>query len=388
MHRTKLLVSVLLTACLLIALVASGEEIGGVFFMGEDVLHPTGFVLTVNEFNRRPFQSGLGGQGRLDEVYINLTMLNSGVRTFNIDPLKDFELELLNTFPATIDQEAKATKASFNVFPSTQSRIDLYFKIDSEQKVTPSLKFRLDDSVVKIICDPELEKLLKKSEEAVLATEQAIKVGNALIGAGRYSVAAKIVQSSLERDPTSTQLLMQMASIEDANYNRSSAASYLQQINPGNISTQEEAVSVARMAVACGFYSLAIAVLEPFSTNNRLSNEQKLTLARAYYYENKLQECEQILETIISAGTADHIAYFTMGNLFDKKSDLAKAIEYWEKAIEIEPAYAEAQFNLGVGYFKLQKTEKARECWERVRLLRPDSETLQAAEEALKATEY
>ncbi|HPW59254.1 MAG TPA: tetratricopeptide repeat protein, partial [Candidatus Rifleibacterium sp.] len=90
----------------------------------------------------------------------------------------------------------------------------------------------------------------------------------------------------------------------------------------------------------------------------------------------------------LAAGTSEHIAFFTMGNLYDKKNELDKAIEYWEKAVEIEPNYAEAQYNLGVGYFKLKKLDKARECWERVRLLRPDSETLLAAEEALKATEY
>lgn len=356
--------------------------------MGEDVLHPTGFVLTVNEFNRRPYQAGLGGQARLDEVLINLTMVNTGVQTFNIDPSKDFELELLNTFPASADQEGRATRTAFNVFPTTQSRIDLYFKVDAEQTVVPVLKFRLNESMVKIICDPELEKLLQSSEESVLSAEQATKLGQVLINAGRYSAAEKIVRGSLEREPGNNQLLMQMASIEDANYNRENAASYLQQINPGNITSQPEAIAIARMAVNLGFYSLAIAVLEPFALTSRLETPQKLLLARAYYYENKLSACEQILEPIINSGSADQTAFFTMGNLFDKKSDLPKAIEYWEKAIEIEPAYAEAQFNLGVGYFKLKKIDKARECWERVLLLRPDSETMQAAEEALKATEF
>ncbi len=385
MRQLKRLLLVLL---ILFGSAARGEMPVGVFFMGEDVLHPSGFVLTVNEYIRRPFQSGLGGQSRQDEVYINLTMVNTGVRTFSIDPLKDFSLELYNSFPATADQEGRAAKNPFNVFPSTQSRIDLYFKVDSEQKVTPSLIFKLEDSAVKITCDPELEKLFQKGEEGSLPTDDAVKAGQALLDAGRISAAEKIVRAACERDPDNTRLLMQMASIEDVNGNRDQAAVYLQRINPASIATQQEAFSVARMAVGLGFYPLAIAVLEPFAATGRLENAQKLLLARAYYYENRLAESEQLLKPLLEAGIDDQNAWFTMGNLFDKKNELERAVEHWEKAVTIDPDYAEAQFNLGVGYFKLKKTEKARECWERVRLIHPDSETLQAAEEALKATEY
>lgn len=356
--------------------------------MGEDVLHPSGFVLTVNDFNRRPFQTGLGGQGRQDEVFINITIVNTGVQTFKVDPLADFELELYNSFPAAIDQEGKATKASFNVFPSTQSRIDLYFKIDGEQRVTPVLKFKLDDSVVSIICDPAFEKLYQRAEEGTLQIDEVVQIGQQLIDAGRFSAAEKVVRPSLDRDPANSQLLLQLAAIEDANYNRENAAYYLQMINPASITSEAESFAVAKMAMSLGFYSLAIAVLEPYSMVDRLETPQKLMLARAYYYENRLNESEQLLSPLVLSGNADQNALFTMGNLYDKKNDLTKAIEYWEKAVEIDSSYAEAQFNLGVGYFKMKKLDKARECWERVRTLRPDSETFQAAEEALKATEY
>ncbi|MDD2998526.1 MAG: tetratricopeptide repeat protein, partial [Candidatus Riflebacteria bacterium] len=332
---------------------ASAKVSGGTFFMGEDVLHPTGFVLTVNDFVRRPFQTGLGGQGRLDEVYINLTLVNTGVKTFSIDPLKDFALELLNSFPPTTDQEGKAAKTSFNVFPSTQSRIDIYFKIDSEQTVTPVLKFCFEDSEVSILCDPELEKLLQKTEDVVLSTEQAVKIGGAFIDAGRYQAAEKIVHSALDRDPANTQLLMQMAGIEDAGYNSENAMFYLRQIKPSTISTQEEAVSIARMAVKLGFYSLAVAVLEPFETVGRLDNSQKILLARAWYYEDNLAACAAILDAIIREGGADEEVYFSYANLYDKQNNTEKAIENWEKAVAIAPDYAEAQFNLGVGYLKL-----------------------------------
>lgn len=360
----------------------------GTFIMGEDVLHPSGFVVTVNSCTRNQFKSGLGSQGRLDELWINLTLVNTGLKTFSIDPVRDFAIELKNRFNPVVDSDGRAAKTPFNVFPSTQSRLDLYFKVDSDQQTVPVLIFSLEDSSVQIFCDPDLEKLLQKSEENPLSTEEAVRLGQVLIDGGRFSVADKIVRGAVERDPGNTRLLMQMASIEEANFNRESAAFYLQQINTGSISSSEEAFAVAKLAIAMGFYGLAVAVLEPLESLGRLENEQKIMLAKAYYYENNTAAAEKLIEPVVLSGQADASAYFTYANLFDKQGNTEKAIENWQKAIELSPNYAEAHFNLGVGYFKQQKMDKAREYWEKVLLMRPDSDTLRATEEALKATEY
>lgn len=358
------------------------------FLMGEDVLHPSGFVVTVNSYSREPLKSGFNSQGRLDEVWINMTLVNTGVKTFRVDPASDFTLELKNHFNSSVDPDGRAVKAPFNVFPSTQSRIDLYFKVDSEQKLVPVLNFNLEDSAVRIFCDPSLEALLQKSNETVLAADEAVKLAQVLIDGGRYSLAEKIVLATNAREPGNTRLLMQLAGIEEANSNSEGAAFYLRQINIGSIAGKEEAFAVAKMAVGLGFYSLAIAMLEPLEAMGRLEAAQKIMLARAYYYENSTEPASRIINALIQAGQADASAYFTYANLFDKEGNMEKAIENWQKAIDLSPNYAEAFYNLGVGYFKIQRNDKARECWEKVLLLRPDSETMRAAEDALKATEF
>lgn len=356
--------------------------------MGEDVIHPGGFLLTVNSITKTPFAGGLSTQGKQDEIYINLTMVNTGIKTVRIDPLNDFVLELNKQYEPVTDQAGRSVKGPFNVFPSNQSRIDLYFKVDGEQKAVPSLTFSLDGSSVRIACDAELERLFHQSEQVTLASDDAVRLARILIDGGRYSAAERIVKSSLAADQGNTRLLMQMASIEEANYNRENASYYLGQINTATVSSREEAVEIARMALGLGFHALTMAVLEPFEAAGRLDNNEKTMLARAYYYEERTDDAQRILQPIIQSSTVEPTAFFTYGNILDRQGHTQQAIEHWQKAVDASPNYAEACFNLGVGYFKLQRIDKAREYWERVLVLRPDSDTMRAAEDALRATEY
>lgn len=372
---------------LLLTLVVASVTAESTFLMGEDVVHPTGLVLSVNSIQRQPFASGLG-VSRQDEVFVNMTFVNTGARTYRIDPLKDFSLELDNNFQPTLDRELKATRDAFNVFPSTQSRVDLYFKVDSSQKSMPILHFSLEDTGIRILCDPELQKLLQKSNESTLRSDEAVKIGKALVEGMRYSLAESILRRAVAADPTNNQLLMLMASVEDANYNRDNAAHYLRMVNPATIADRAEAVTIAKLAVNLGFYDLAVSVLSPFEMVGRLEPGERLLLARASYYENDLAAAVRILDALIREGSKDSMVYFTYANLFDRQGNIERAIEFWEKAIELTPDHTEAHFNLGVGYYKQQQIDKARSCWQKVLLLKPDSETLRAAEEALRSTDY
>jgi tetratricopeptide (TPR) repeat protein len=159
-------------------------------------------------------------------------------------------------------------------------------------------------------------------------------------------------------------------------------------VNPATIANKDEAVAIAKMAFGLSFYDLAVSVLSPFELVGRLAPEDRLLLARASYYQNDFSTATRILDALIRDGSRDSLVYFTYANLFDRQGDIERAISFWEKAIEIDANHSEAQFNLGVGYYKQQRIDKARSCWQKVLLLQPDSETLRAAEEALRATEY
>ena len=70
---------------LILTMIAAAASAQSMFLMGEDVVHPSGLILSVNSMQRRPFASGLG-VSRQDEVFINMTFVNTGVSTCRIDP--------------------------------------------------------------------------------------------------------------------------------------------------------------------------------------------------------------------------------------------------------------------------------------------------------------
>ncbi|GAB4269532.1 MAG: hypothetical protein Kow0029_05570 [Candidatus Rifleibacteriota bacterium] len=351
-------------------------------------MHPSGLVITVNEMRRIPFTGGLGGHGKQDEIRINLTIVNTGLRTFRLEPNKDFAIELGKMYFPQEDPEGRAQKQPFNVFPSTQSRIDLYFKVPSDDTYDPILIFNLEDSEARVLCSPDLEALVEKSNKNLLNTQEAVRLAQFYIDSSRYSEAQKLVERALAADPNNNQLLMQMASIYEGNYDKGAAAEYLERVNPASITSYDEACTLARQAVNLGHYRLAIAVLEPYELINKLDEKSRVVLARAYYYEDDFASSEKILNQLVRDGTKDRLVFFTLGNIKDKLNNTEDAIKFWEKAIELDPDYCEAYFNLGVGYFKQQNIEKAREYWKKVLLLQPDSSILEATEDALKATEY
>jgi tetratricopeptide (TPR) repeat protein len=89
---------------------------------------------------------------------------------------------------------------------------------------------------------------------------------------------------------------------------------------------------------------------------NGLSNKAKQYFSSAaaqsidYVFPFRL-ETLKVLQTALSYNPGDSKAYYYMGNiLYDMQP--AKAIEYWENAVKINPEFAMAHRNLGWGYYR------------------------------------
>ncbi|GFE61291.1 tetratricopeptide repeat protein [Geobacter sp. AOG2] len=68
----------------------------------------------------------------------------------------------------------------------------------------------------------------------------------------------------------------------------------------------------------------------------------------------------------------DHIDFNDWGNLHSDSGSFDKAIECYEKALEIKPNYVEASYNLGLVYYKLGALNEARRLFKKAILLDPD----------------
>ena len=332
----------LITIFYLIPICCFSKNIG---LIGEDLFDHSGVVLTVNEYKREAFLGGLRAQGPRDQIHLNVTLVNTGRENHTINPLEDFYIELNSSFKPSPDANKSATVDAFQLFPTMQTRINLYFIVDAAQKSVPSLFFKINDNLLKIICDTQTEKAVK--DGSTLSLEEAIHVARVLLDAEKFDDAKRILLGALIQNSGDPFVLMMLARVEDAQYEPEAAASYLGRIRPSRIGNSVDAYAYANMAMKLDYPHIAINILQDFFSRGELNNDQKLLLARAYYSEEMFREAEYVLLPLISSGTADKLAHFTMGNVFNLKGDLNRAIHQWEMAIDVDSQYAEAYFNIG-----------------------------------------
>ncbi len=76
-----------------------------------------------------------------------------------------------------------------------------------------------------------------------------------------------------------------------------------------------------------------------------------LSLINQYIYSNQNDEAIGYLEEAIGRKPNDAQLHDVLGRIYENKKDIPKAVESFEKALSIDPAYAESLGNLGRIYF-------------------------------------
>ena len=361
---------------------------GPVFFIGEDIIHPKGMVVSVNEITRKPYTEGLGNSLPKEDLTLNLTLLNNGYNDLSVNLLEDFSLDLgVHQYKPMANEFSRVKVDNITVGAGTQSRVDLKFRISAEEKEAPELIFNFDGSNVRIVCDERLGKIVSEGSVSFASKEEVAKAAKILVEAGRLTAAKGLCESVLIRNPNDCQFLLLMAKIYSKVEEDEQTAFYLRKIDVTKMSGADEAEEAATMANSIGYSEVAVSILSAFDNAGLLNDDQKCLLARSYYYEDQLQNATNILNRLFASGYNKPKAYFTMGNILNKAHDYEQAVYYWEKAVDRDPEYSEALFNIGVGYYKLGNVSKAREYWNRVVSSNPDSSTMSAAQEALNETD-
>ena len=367
---------------------AINSDSGPVFFIGEDIIHPKGMIIAVNEITKKPYTEGLGNSIQKEDLVLNLTIVNNGSYDQTVRLMDDFSLDMgVHHYKPLEDEFSRVKVNSINIGAGTQSRIDLTFRITAGEKSAPELIFNFDNNKVKIVCDEQLGKIVSEGSVSFASREDVAKAAKILVDAGRLTAAKGLCESVLIRNPNDCQFLLLMAKIYNTVEDDEQTAFYLKKIDVTKMSGADEAEEAAKMANSVGYSEVAVSILSSFDNAGLLNDDQKSLLARSYYYEDQLQPAINILNRLFASGYSKPKAYFTMGNILNKSRDYEQAVYYWERAVEGDPEYSEALFNIGVGYYKLGNINKARNYWEKVIQSNPDSATMAAAEEALKGTE-
>lgn len=87
--------------------------------------------------------------------------------------------------------------------------------------------------------------------------------------------------------------------------------------------------------------------LEKFPENNELIQEKITTLILM----EKADEATAELEEAIKNDPTNSLYYYFLGYLYDSQDDVEGALKYYGKAVELNPEYYEANYNLAVVYY-------------------------------------
>ena len=87
---------------------------------------------------------------------------------------------------------------------------------------------------------------------------------------------------------------------------------------------------------------------------------------------------------LLASARGDARSNLDFGNKVATQGLWREAIFRWEKAVEIDPSYAEAYNNLGVGYEHEGRLDKARKAYEKALELEPNNTRIQQNFELFK----
>jgi len=95
--------------------------------------------------------------------------------------------------------------------------------------------------------------------------------------------------------------------------------------------------------------------------------KQLLLLGREHYQKREFDKAEYLLKQVIEQTDRFADVFDMLGVVAHSRGDFTQAEQHFEKAVELNPNYTEAQLNLMVTYNDLGKYDAAREIYARIR---------------------
>jgi len=95
--------------------------------------------------------------------------------------------------------------------------------------------------------------------------------------------------------------------------------------------------------------------------------KQLLLLGREHYQKREFDKAEYLLKQVVQQTDRFADVFDMLGVIAHAQGDFAQAEQYFERAVNLNPNYTEAQLNLMVTYNDLGKYDSAREVYSRIR---------------------
>jgi tetratricopeptide (TPR) repeat protein len=117
----------------------------------------------------------------------------------------------------------------------------------------------------------------------------------------------------------------------------------------------------------------AESISKAYALRDHVSQRENFSIS-ALYFDVVLGDSNRAIQTLdVWAKTypSDAVPHFLAGNVYAELGQYTKAIDEWDKAIETDPEFSQAYYDLGLAYFSVNRVDDAKAAWDHVPNLVP-----------------
>lgn len=107
---------------------------------------------------------------------------------------------------------------------------------------------------------------------------------------------------------------------------------------------------------------------------NPLSNTARASVANLLIHEGKFEDAERIILSNLKKRPNNPQNHNIMGIILERNMEFEKALEEYQKAVKLDPEYAEALFNIGYLQYKMGRLDEGLKNIEQAVKLAPELE--------------
>ena len=96
---------------------------------------------------------------------------------------------------------------------------------------------------------------------------------------------------------------------------------------------------------------------------NRITLRLISILGTLYYNRQDFVACERHYRKAVEADPRYALAYFDLGNVLDETGRIDEAVTAYKTALRLAPTYADAHYNLALAYERLREPRQALPHW-------------------------
>jgi len=260
----------------------------------------------------------------------------------------------IKEFSGAVNDSKRAIKIDSTLPAYYNTLVDAYFSQNNTRQAKDLLEIvekKFPENTVALLKSAELYFLVRQYQKAIDQVNKALKVDAAL--AKGYFLKGSIYRESGDTARAISSLetaIEQDNQYEDAYYDL--GIIYAARRNP----------------IALEYYNNVLRV-------NPNNEDARYARARLLQDVNKPDEAIAEYSAILLKNKKCDICYYNMGAIYiEMKKDNEKAVEYFSKAIEINPEYVGAYFARGYSYSKMDKKDKAKADYEACLRISPNYE--------------